>query len=352
MSFTTTLLLATIAFGHMFMTSPSPTFADAFQYDKRSPSMSCGLVSYSPGLATLVLTEFNSGLNQAGFSNLKSFVDACGKFCGNTISSASVPFPQDNTVRIDIGVDHIGPSEIWVDDRLVMSNPGIDGGDNIVKTPSSTYVDFAKECSSGNCLVRFVMAALHNSPAEIYDSCVRITGPGTGGSNTNTDSGTWNEPPVPPSNTNTESNTWNEPPASPPDTNTNTESNNADTNSGSQNTDTWNEPPAPPSTESTNSGSWNEGPLSSPPLSVPASVPNDQIDTPSTPTEEPAKVIITSYPKAKPTPESNTIDPYAKEWSCGGDAMLVRSVNGMRYEIACPAGTKCKTEGWPYAMCT
>ena len=306
----------------MFMSSPSPSFFDAFQNDKRSPSQACGLVPYSPGSANVVLNTFNSGLSQAGFSSLKAFVDACGKYCGNTIPSTSVPFPQDNAVKIDIGADHIGPSEIWVDDRLVMSNKGIDGGNNIVKTPPYTFVDFTKECPSGNCLVRFVMAALHNSPAEIYDSCVRITGASNAGS------GSSSGPTPPPIN------------PSPVSNNPAPESNNPTTENNNPTEPTNANPEAP------NPDSWGQNPSSPPPAS------NGGTDPPVTPTAEPGKVvIITSYQPAAASPASNSFDPYAKEWSCGGQTMLLRSVNGLRYEIPCPIGTKCKTDGLPYAMC-
>jgi hypothetical protein len=174
------LLLATSAFAHMHMSSPEPRFNPAFEYDKNAPSMVCEVVEYNAGSGTEVVPAFNQGLLLSGFKNLREYVDACAaatstSICGNTVSNASVPFPADGMVNINIGADHVGPSEIWVDDRLVMSNAGIDGV-TVIKTPPSSAIDFATECPSGNCLVRFVMAALHNSPAEIYDNCVRVTG--------------------------------------------------------------------------------------------------------------------------------------------------------------------------------
>jgi hypothetical protein len=177
------LLLLTTAQAHLYMSTPNPTFEEKFQYDKPAPSQICSLISYTAGSGQEVIPAFNTGLSQKGYKNLKEYADACTlttstKICGNTNPLANpIPFPSDNTIRIDIGADHIGPSEIWIDDQLVHYNSGIDGT-TIKKTDRSVPMDFASKCPSGNCLVRFVMVALHVSPPEIFDNCVRV---GTGG---------------------------------------------------------------------------------------------------------------------------------------------------------------------------
>ena len=266
-----TLLLLTLVASHMHMTSPEPKFLPGFQYDKPAPSMICDLVPYASGSGTEVIPAFNAGLESKGFKSLKEYVDACAsknsvKVCGNTIPASQVPFPQDNTVKIDIGADHIGPSEIWVDDKLVMTNKGIDGA-TIKKTPPSSPVDFASLCPSGSCQVRFVMAALHLSPAELYDNCVTITGT---------------------------------------------------------------------------------------PSQTVIGQRRNQVEITSYPSPEPTTTAPppnTGSPPNTETIPNTTADQYAQEWTCGNSNTLVRTVEGTKYEFACPTGTTCKTEGLPYAIC-
>lgn len=179
-------ILVTSTLAHMHMTTPAAQFPPEFVSNANAPSSLCSLIPYYPGSNDILIPGFNNDLKAKGFGSLREYADACartaqGKICGNSLPDAVVPIPSDGTAVIEIGADHIGPSEIWVDDVLVMYNPGIVRG-SVQKTPPTTRVDYSQVCPSGSCRVRFVMAALHNYPAEIFDNCVTIGAPGSNAS--------------------------------------------------------------------------------------------------------------------------------------------------------------------------
>jgi hypothetical protein len=176
------IYLIASAAAHMHLVSPAAKFEKDFISNPNTPASLCSLIDYYPGSNEILIPKFNKDL-KAKYSSLREYADVCaratqGKTCGNTIPSAIVPMPTDGAIRIDIGPisNHIGPSEIWVDDKLVMYNPGMVQA-ALQKTPPTTRVDFSKVCPSGKCVVRFVMVALHNFPAEIFDNCVTMQGP-------------------------------------------------------------------------------------------------------------------------------------------------------------------------------
>lgn len=284
-------VLVSVASAHMYLSSPSPQFEAAFQYDMAAPSSICDLAPYSVGGPLDNIATFNGGVS-ANYPNLRAFADACAtatntKSCGNTIRDSVVARPFEDIIRVQIGADHIGPSEIWIDDNLVMSNSGEENG-NVKKTPRETKVDFAKYCQ-GKCVVRFVMAGLHVSPAEIFDNCVTVSmGDVRAAGNVN------EEAPVP------------VPEAPVPETET----------------------PVP------------EAPVPEPVSEQLPSLP----ETVQKPKCKAPDVMVTTYPaSASPAPSNS-------EWSCNGDT-LVRTVGSEVYNLECPAGTKCTTTGVPYAMC-
>jgi hypothetical protein len=166
---------------HLRMTSPEPLFQDPS--NARAPVNICNLIPYIAGGSDTIQPFYDKIKSQ--FGTVRNYVDACAQstqtqICGKTDKNRIVPVPQDGIIRIEKGADHIGPSEIWVDNTLVMSNVGISNG-QVIKTPTETRVDFSKICK-GTCTVRFVMAGIHQVQAEIFDNCVQISMSGQTGS--------------------------------------------------------------------------------------------------------------------------------------------------------------------------
>ena len=165
------LLLASIASCHMHLQTPPPKYLD--QFNENAPS-NLGCTIFPPntgGLAEKVL-EFN---NQQGQRPLRDFVDACyqqtgsGAKCGKTDPNHIVQVTGGKVV-INVGADHVGPSAIYLDDKVLHTNTGIER--NTVREH-----DFGNQLACGNpngCLLRFVQVALHVSTPEIYDNCVKI----------------------------------------------------------------------------------------------------------------------------------------------------------------------------------
>ncbi|KAJ3335301.1 hypothetical protein HDU91_002246, partial [Kappamyces sp. JEL0680] len=185
------LSLAALAAAHMHLVSPAPKYtvdlgdANAPVYQQNGK---CDLVlpDNSNGLAPKS-NNFAQKLAAAGFASVRAYVDACAKkaskpVCGNTDPSQVVGFPTDSTVQIQVGANHIGIMEFWIDGpqgpNKIFSNVAQTG---IGSTPLSTKVDFAAACPTGTCLARFVQVSLHVELPEIYDNCVGVNANGAVG---------------------------------------------------------------------------------------------------------------------------------------------------------------------------
>jgi hypothetical protein len=283
--------------GHMHMIVPPARFTNS-PGDQNAPSGMCSVIPYQPDSPSVVLSRFRSQLR----GTLRDYFQQCGtRVCGNTDANHVVSL-GGNTVQLSIGARHIGFVEIWLDDTRVWS------GEQLL---DSYNVDL-QQCS-GTCRVRFIMAALHNFPAELYDNCVLVRRSGTVGSAPPPVFGSVPPPapvaPVQPSPTNA-------PPVSVPSS------------------PATNPPPPPP-----------------PPAVVPPapSVTPRPIDSkPSPPANLP--------PPSKPTslPPVDQVDLVKQpEWSCSSDGTaLIRTVAGVRYTFTCAPGTACRTvPGLSYPVC-
>jgi hypothetical protein len=171
------LALPILTLAHMRMVSPQPEFQDP--PNANAPANICGVVKNDVG-GPEIIPKFNQRV-KAQFATLRDYADSCAqatntKKCGKTNPNRIVAAPSDGIIRIEKSADHIGPSEIWINDNLVMANSG-EGS----KTPAETRINFGQFCS-GTCIVRFVMAALHNGNPEIFDNCVQISMNGQTGS--------------------------------------------------------------------------------------------------------------------------------------------------------------------------
>ena len=181
MNFTlSTVLLISSALAHMRILKPDVKFSDMGQ--QFTFSTLCELAKYPPGAPETMGPAILKAMKEAGFKTVKDLADKCGKPCGLTDKTFLVDPPADGIVVIDdhnINPPHPGPSEIWFDGKKVLYN---DGSNYTKENPQhNTKVDFSV-CTKDACELRFVMAASHVFPTEIYDNCVMIRGTGKGGS--------------------------------------------------------------------------------------------------------------------------------------------------------------------------
>jgi hypothetical protein len=156
----------TVITAHLTMTSPAAQFTIS-RGDENGPSGRCGVIDYTPDAPSVVLTQFK---NKMRGTLLDYFNDCRARYCGNTRPTHIVHHTH-NSVRISVSARHVGLVEIWLNgDRVVQSDRLVD----------EYKVDFS-QCE-GDCVVRFIMAALHTFPAELYDNCVTVRTRGGGGS--------------------------------------------------------------------------------------------------------------------------------------------------------------------------
>jgi hypothetical protein len=165
-------LLITAVFSHMYISSPEPDFKEEYRYDKYAPSVICNIVQFTTQDRKRTIEDFNSNFY---FNSLRDYADECSRVggvdsCNPTAVGNIKPFPSDGKIRLNMGVSHIGPCELWIDDVLVYKNSGLDNN-----TPEEIPVDFWNACK-GVCKLRFIMTALHLGPnIEIFDNCVLVS---------------------------------------------------------------------------------------------------------------------------------------------------------------------------------
>jgi hypothetical protein len=275
-------VLISLVVAHMHMIVPAARFTNA-RGDQNAPSGMCSAIPYQPDAPSVVLSRFRSQLR----GTLRDYFQQCGaRFCGNTDPNHVVTLGA-NTVQLSIGARHVGIVEIWLDDtRLVYSEQLLD-----------SYTVDLQRCS-GTCRVRFIMAALHNFPAELYDNCVLVRRSGTVGSVPPPVFGSVPQPSVAPVVT-----IVNRPTPT-------------------------NAPPAP-------------------------IVPPRPVE--SKPVPKPTIVPPSAKPSSVPRPNPNQPQDLVRqpEWSCSTDRRaVVRTVAGIRYTFTCAPGTACRAvAGQSFPVC-
>ncbi|GLD96169.1 hypothetical protein PINS_up004847 [Pythium insidiosum] len=149
-----TLGLPTLVSAHGAILSPKPVFFDP--PNRNAPS---ALFPGEPGPYT-------------GNDVIRDLANQHGSNCGKTDPNAPVqPIPADGVVQLDITAAHIGPCELWLNDKLVAS------ARECVKQYADRKipVDFSS-CRSSKCQVRWVWLATHNYNWEVFDNCVNVGG--------------------------------------------------------------------------------------------------------------------------------------------------------------------------------
>ncbi|GLD96171.1 hypothetical protein PINS_up004849 [Pythium insidiosum] len=153
-----TLGLPTLVSAHGAILSPKPVFFDP--PNRNAPS---ALFPGEPGPYT-------------GNDVIRDLANQHGSNCGKTDPNAPVqPIPADGVVQLDITAAHIGPCELWLNDKLVAS------ARECVKQYADRKipVDFSS-CRSSKCQVRWVWLATHNYNWEVFDNCVNVGGGSSG----------------------------------------------------------------------------------------------------------------------------------------------------------------------------
>ncbi|KAG1684031.1 hypothetical protein DVH05_005224 [Phytophthora capsici] len=102
--------------------------------------------------------------------------------------------PTDGTATFSRGIVHAGPCEIWLDDKMVLSNDDCQSayGDGTQETISVFKpVDYSS-CASGGCMFRFYWLALQRLDGktywQVYKNCIPLSGPAGGGASQTTPS--------------------------------------------------------------------------------------------------------------------------------------------------------------------
>jgi hypothetical protein len=156
----------------MYISSPEVDFKEEYKYDKYAPSTTCNIVQFTTQDRKRTIEDFNGNFY---FNSLRDYADECARVngvgqCNPNVVGNVKPFPSDNIMRINIGADHIGLSEAWVDDVLVYKNSGLE-----YNTLREIAIDYRNVCK-GICKLRFIMVAVHLGPnAEIFDNCVLVS---------------------------------------------------------------------------------------------------------------------------------------------------------------------------------
>ncbi|KAG6612400.1 uncharacterized protein IUM83_10709 [Phytophthora cinnamomi] len=112
-----------------------------------------------------------------------------GEDCGFTDPKAEPQAPPTTgDATFSRGIVHAGPCEIWLDDKMVLSNDDCQSayGDG-TKATTSVFkpVDYSS-CAASGCMFRFYWLALQRRDSktywQVYKNCIPLSGPAGGGS--------------------------------------------------------------------------------------------------------------------------------------------------------------------------
>lgn len=164
--FTTVLLIAS-ALAHTKLITPTPKFLSPSENDFPAE---CNKITYQNNAPAKNIETFTGMLKEKYGGSLLAYFTDCGSNSPKTDHNAQVPIPKDGRVVMDNHSHHPGLYEIYIDDIKVASGAWQDG-----EHPESIPIDYSK-CASGTCKFRYMMAAVHAQPIQLYDNIVTITG--------------------------------------------------------------------------------------------------------------------------------------------------------------------------------
>jgi len=332
-----TIILIVLATAHLHLIDPLPKFTNG-PGNENAPSQLCSQVKFTPDAPAAVLASFKSSL---GNSSLKSYADSCGgKQCGHTVSNHIVPVPSEHQVKVTVGARHVGFVEIWIDDKLAAQ------ADQLL---DSYPVEFS--LCKGKCVLRMITVALHVFPAEIFDNCVTLNGSDV----TNT--------PNPDADIEIKKQDILEIPKQ--ETPLNPATNPAAIQIKKQDIPTvLKVEPVPVSTKVAETKKQDTPTVPKvEPVPVPTKIAETKKqDVPLKSKQfEPQSELPTVVTSTVKEISEQTLIPLSDQliseqydiWSCNeSNAGLVRNVNGVKYEFACPLGTSCYVaDGLGYTVC-
>ena len=167
--FTATILI-TIALAHTQLYTPKPKFY--IQVTANFPSAECSQITYTNNNPAANIVMFTAQLQSKFAGSLLAYFSACGSNSPKTDHNAQAPIPADGHVKIQADSQHPSYYEFYIDDTKVAGGTWQEG-----QTPETFPIDFSK--CAGTCKFRYMMAAVHQQPIQLYDNIVTLTA-GTG----------------------------------------------------------------------------------------------------------------------------------------------------------------------------
>ncbi|TDH67632.1 hypothetical protein CCR75_006008 [Bremia lactucae] len=143
-----------------------------------------------------------------GVSDIRTMIDGdanlFGADCGKTDPNAAPETPptMDNAT-FSRGIVHAGPCEIWLDDKLVLTNDDCQSayGDGTQETISVFKPIDYSSCSSSGCMFRFYWLAFQRRDSktiwQVYKNCVPLSGPVNGGDASTSKTSSYGKPDPP-----------------------------------------------------------------------------------------------------------------------------------------------------------
>ncbi|KAG7394816.1 hypothetical protein PHYBOEH_004638 [Phytophthora boehmeriae] len=137
------------------------------------------------------VTTFNSLKKANNYVDLKTLMDdtsVYGADCGFTLPNGTPqPIPSDGKATFSRAIQHVGPCEIWLDDKMVFSDEDCYAkyGNENVDVKSVFPVDYSS-CDGGGCKeMRFYWLAFQGVDGKTvwqsYKNCIPLEGSGGGG---------------------------------------------------------------------------------------------------------------------------------------------------------------------------
>ena len=166
---TTTILLASVVIAHTQLFAPAPKFLSPSENNFPSE---CGIIKYENNAPAANIEMFTAQLQSEFGGSLLAYFTKCGSNALKTDPNGQAPIPTDGVAKIDAHSQHPGFYEFYIDDTKVAGGTWQEG-----QTPETFPIDFSK--CAGTCKFRYMMAAVHQQPIQLYDNIVTLTA-GTG----------------------------------------------------------------------------------------------------------------------------------------------------------------------------
>ena len=160
-------LLITAALAHTKLINPAPKFMSPSEND--SPTV-YNTITYENNSPAKNIVTFTGMLHKQYEGSLPAYFKDCGSNSPKTDHNAEAPMPSNGRVIMDIHSHHPELYEFYIDNILVAEGAWQDG-----EHPESIPIDYSK-CTSGKCKFRYIIAAVHAQPIQLYDNIVTIPG--------------------------------------------------------------------------------------------------------------------------------------------------------------------------------